>query len=160
MLDGGDAELFRTLRLHALRTAPEAFGSSYEDEAGLSLNEFRQRLDDRPNAIFGAFADARLVGMAGFAVNPKLKQRHKGLLWGVYVDPQWRGHALGQRLTQAVIDHARLHVDIVHATVMAANISARTLYLGLGFTVYGFEKDALRLGGQSYDDELLRLDLR
>lgn len=64
MLDGGDAELFRTLRLHALRSAPEAFGSSYEDEAGLSLNQFRQRLDDRPNAVFGAFADARLVGMA------------------------------------------------------------------------------------------------
>nr|WP_255607474.1 GNAT family N-acetyltransferase [Phyllobacterium sp. 2063] len=72
-----------------------------------------------------------------------MQQRHKGLLWGVYVDPQWRGHSLGQRLTQAVIDHARLHVDTVHATVMAANISARTLYLGLGFTVYGFEKDAL-----------------
>ena len=43
---------------------------------------------------------------------------------------------------------------------MAANLPARTLYLGLGFTVFGLEKDALRIDGQSYDDELLRLDLR
>ncbi len=160
LLDGGDAECFQALRLHGLRSAPEAFGSSYEDEAGQSINDVRLRLVDRPNAVFGAFADERLVGVAGFAVNSKLKQRHKGLLWGVYVDPEWRGHALGKRLTQAVIDYARLHVDTLHATVMAANISARTLYLRLGFTVYGFEKDALRIGDQSYDDELLRLDLR
>lgn len=159
LLDGGDAECFRALRLHGLLTAPEAFGSSYEDEAGQSMNDVCKRLDDRPNAVFGAFVDERLVGVAGFAVTSKLKQRHKGLLWGVYVDPEWRGHELGKRLTQAVIDHARLYVDTLHATVMAANVSARNLYLGLGFTVYGFEKDALRIGDQSYDDELLRLDL-
>ncbi len=160
ILDGGDAECFQALRLHGLRTAPEAFGSSYEDEIGQTISDVRQRLDDRPNAVFGAFADDKLVGVAGFAANNKLKQRHKGLLWGVYVDPEWRGHELGRRLTQAVIDHARQHVDILHATVMAANASARTLYLGLGFTVFGFERDALRIGDQSYDDELLRLDLR
>jgi RimJ/RimL family protein N-acetyltransferase len=160
ILDGGDAESFQALRLHGLRSAPEAFGSSYEDEVDRSTEEIRQRLDARPNAVFGAFAEGKLVGVAGFAANTMAKQRHKGLLRGVFVDPQWRGHDLGKRLTQAVIAHARPHVDTLHATVMAANVSARTLYLGLGFTVFGFEKDALRVNGQSYDDELLRLDLR
>lgn len=160
MLDGGDAESFQALRLHGLRSAPEAFGSSFEEESDLDIAEVRRRLGARPNAVFGAFAHDGLVGMAGFAMNTKLKQKHKGLLWGVYVNPDWRGHDLGKRLTQAVIDHARQHVDTLHATVMAANTSARALYLGLGFTVFGFEKDALRINGQSYDDELLRLDLR
>jgi ribosomal protein S18 acetylase RimI-like enzyme len=160
MLDSEDARSFQTLRLASLRLAPEAFGSSYEEEHDLDIAEVRRRMSARPNAIFGAFAAGKLVGVAGFAANQKVKQRHKGLLWGVFVDPQWRGHDLGKRLTQAVIEHARRHVDTLQATVMASNISARTLYLGLGFTVFGFEKDALRVDGKSYDDELLRLDLR
>jgi RimJ/RimL family protein N-acetyltransferase len=160
ILNGSDAETFHALRLHGLRSAPEAFGSSYEEERELGIEEIRRRLDDRPNAVFGAFADGTLVGMAGFAMGTKVKQRHKGLLWGVFVDDDWRGHNLGKRLTETVIDYAHLHVDTLHATVMAANMSARTLYLGLGFTVFGLEKDALRVNGQSYDEELLRLDLR
>lgn len=160
MLDGNDAENFQRLRLHGLQTAPEAFGSSYEDEIGVAIDDLRQRLDARPNAVFGAFAGDELVGVAGFAGNTKTKQKHKGLLWGVFVDPQWRGHNLGKRLTLAVIEHARLHVDTLHATVMASNASARALYLGLGFIIFGVEEDALRIDGKSYVDELLRLDLR
>lgn len=160
MLDSQDAEYFQQLRLTGLKTMPEAFGSSFEEEVDLAMNEIRRRLEDRPNAVFGAFADGELIGVAGFAGNTKVKQRHKGMLWGVYVDPKWRGHQLGKRLTQAVIDHARLHVDTLHATVMASNVSARTLYLKLGFTVFGIEHDALRIDGKSYVDELLRLDLR
>lgn len=159
-LDGADAARFRSLRLHCLQSAPEAFGSSYEEEVNRDISEVRTRLEARPNVVFGAFAGDMLIGLAGFAVSPSLKKRHIGLLWGVFVDPAWRGHELGKRLTQAVIEHARHHVDILHATVMASNHSARSIYLGLGFTVYGFEKDALRHGGISYDDEHLRLDLR
>ncbi|MEP7454649.1 GNAT family N-acetyltransferase [Phyllobacterium sp. SB3] len=160
ILNSDDAERFQKLRLRGLKAMPEAFGSSYEEEVDLDISEIRRRLDASPNVVFGAFADDILVGVAGFAGNPKTKQKHKGLLWGVYVDEQWRGHQLGKRLTQAVIDYARDHVDTLHATVMAANISARTLYLDLGFTVFGVEKDALRIDGKSYTDELLRLDLR
>jgi ribosomal protein S18 acetylase RimI-like enzyme len=160
ILDARDAESFQALRLYGLRTVPEAFGSSYEEEVDRSVEEVRQRLEARPNAVFGAFVDGKLVGVAGFAVNTTLKERHKGSLWGVFVDPEWRGHDLGKRLTQGVIDYACLHVDTLNAIVTAANVSARTLYLGLGFAVYGFEKDSLRVDGQSYDDELLRLVLR
>ncbi len=160
ILTSDDAERFQQLRLHGLKATPEAFGSSFEEEVDLHSSEIRRRLDALPNAVFGAFADNKLVGVAGFAANPKTKQKHKGQLWGVYVDEGWRGRQLGKRLTQAVIDHARHHVDILHATVMAANISARTLYLDLGFTVFGLEEDALRIDGKSYTDEFLRLDLR
>lgn len=160
ILSSKDAEAFQELRLRGLKAMPEAFGSSYEEEVDLDMSEIRRRLDASPNAVFGAFAEDILIGVAGFAGNPKTKQKHKGQLWGVYVDEQWRGHQLGKRLTLAVINYARDHVDTLHATVMAANISARTLYLGLGFTVFGVEEDALRINGQSYTDELLRLNLR
>jgi RimJ/RimL family protein N-acetyltransferase len=160
VLTAQDATSFQQLRLHGLKSAPESFGSSYEDEVDRKPADIEQMLDGRPNAVFGAFAGTELVGMAGFATTPKVKQKHKGLLWGVFVHADWRGHDLGRKLTLAVIDHARTHVDTLHATVMAKNLPARALYLGLGFTVFGFEKDALRINGQSYDDELLRFDLR
>lgn len=160
VLNSKDAERFQQLRLHGLQVVPEAFGSSFEEEVDLDMSEIRRRLDALPNAVFGAFAENELIGVAGFAANSKTKQKHKGLLWGVYVDEEWRGHQLGKRLTLAVIDYARNHVDTLHATVMAANITARTLYLSLGFEVFGVEKDALRIDGKSYTDELLRLDLR
>ncbi len=62
MLIGSDAESFQALRLRGLRTVPEAFGSSYEEEVDRSVEEVRRRLDARPNAVFGAFADEKLVG--------------------------------------------------------------------------------------------------
>lgn len=160
MLDTADAAAFQAFRLCALLDRPEAFGSSYDEEKDEPLGEVAQRLGARPNAVFGAFAEGQLVGIAGFARNPRLKQKHKGLLWGVHVDRQWRGQGLGRKLTLAVIEHARQHVDTLHATVMAENVTARNLYLALGFAIFGVEKDALREGGRSYTDELLRLDFQ
>ncbi|QND53661.1 GNAT family N-acetyltransferase [Phyllobacterium sp. 628] len=159
-LTSEDAKSFQHLRLHALKVAPENFGSSHEDEVDRNLDDIKKMLGARPNTVFGAFAEDDLVGMAGFATTTKTKQKHKGVLWGVFVHSDWRGHDLGRQLTLAVIEHARQYVDTLHATVMAANLPARKLYLGLGFEIFGFEKDALRIGGQSFDDELLRLDLR
>lgn len=69
LLQPSDAQAYRDLRLEALRSSPEAFGSSYEEEALLALETIEARIPSSgPNAIFGAFADQALVGMAGFVV--------------------------------------------------------------------------------------------
>jgi hypothetical protein len=66
-LQPSDAQAYQALRLEALRTSPEAFGSSYEEEAPLALETIRARMPSTdPNAIFGAFAGKDLVGVAGF----------------------------------------------------------------------------------------------
>jgi RimJ/RimL family protein N-acetyltransferase len=159
ILEPSDAQAFRDLRLEALTIAPEAFGASYEEDESLPLETFRARLSARPNAVFGAFADQALVGMAGFAVYDSMKARHKGLLWGVYVKPEWRRNATGKRLVQAVIDHAARHVIMIEAAVGLGNDTARRTYHGLGFKPYGIERKALRVGDRFYDEELLYLDL-
>jgi GNAT superfamily N-acetyltransferase len=159
ILEPSDAEGFRDLRLEALTVAPEAFGASYEEDASLPLETIRARLSASPNVIFGAFADDDLIGMAGFAVYDRVKARHKGLLWGVYVKAEWRRHHVGKRLVQSVIDHASRHVIMLEATVGLANDSARHTYHGLGFKPYGIQRKALRVGDTFYDEELLYLDL-
>ncbi|KFG68945.1 GNAT family N-acetyltransferase [Microvirga sp. BSC39] len=159
ILEPADAEAFRNLRLEALTVAPEAFGASYEEDVSIPLETMRARLSASPNAVFGAFADRALVGMAGFAVHDRMKARHKGVLWGVYVKAEWRGHQVGKRLVRSMIDHASRHVIMLEATVGLANDGARRTYHGLGFKPYGIQPKALRVGDTFYDEELLYLDL-
>ena len=159
ILEPSDAQAFRSLRLEALTVAPEAFGASYEEDASLPLETIRARLSASPNVVFGAFADHGLIGMAGFAVYDRMKARHKGILWGVYVRSEWRGHHVGKRLVQSVIDHASRHVIMLEAAVGLTNDGARRTYHGLGFKPYGIQRKALRVGDRFYDEELLYLDL-
>jgi RimJ/RimL family protein N-acetyltransferase len=159
-LTPSDAQAFRELRLEALSSHPEAFSSSYEEESPRSLEEFQARIPSSgPNAIFGAFADGRLVGMAGFVIYDRPKARHKGLMWGVFVKPEWRKQRVGKALVQSVIDRASRHVIMLEAAVVLTNESARRTYHGLGFKPYGVEPKAIRVGDIFYDEELLYLDL-
>jgi len=155
-----DADAFRTLRLEALTTAPEAFGSSPEEEAARPMDLVRSRLDAAlPDAVFGAFAGDDLVGIAGFALSQGIKKRHKGLLWGVFVRAGWRDRGTGAQLVRAVIDHACNHVLLLQASVVTTNGSARRVYDRLGFILYGIERRALRVADAFHDEALLVLNL-
>ncbi|MGO4387070.1 N-acetyltransferase family protein [Microvirga sp. 2YAF29] len=158
-LTPSDAQAFREVRLEALATNPEAFGSSYEEEVDLPLETIRSRIPVAgQNAIFGAFVGERLVGMAGFAVHNRVKASHKGVMWGVYVHADWRGYGLGRKLVQHVIEQASRHVIILEAAVGLNNDSARRTYHALGFKPYGIEPKALRVGDTFYDEELLSIE--
>jgi RimJ/RimL family protein N-acetyltransferase len=160
-LGATDVEAYRELRLTALANSPASFGISYEEEARLSMDSLGSHVvSDGPSVIFGALAGAQLVGVAGFAANQRLKRRHKGTLWGVFLMPEWRGRGLGDRLVGRVIEHATAHVLILQAGVTMTNQRARQVYARLGFVPYGVERQALLIDGTFYDDELLALDLR
>lgn len=78
-----DASHFRSLRLAALRDAPQAFGSSYEEEHLVTPQEWARRLEPAPTrAVFGAWDGERLVGSAGLLRMAPLKQLHKAVIWG------------------------------------------------------------------------------
>lgn len=159
-LDATDAEIFREVRLAALRDAPAAFGSSYEEEVARPLSAFAERLAaPEPNLAFGAFIGDALCGIAGFRQENGLKTRHIGVLWGVYVVPAQRNTGLSKALVEIVISHARRHVVMLHADVGADNTVARRLYESLGFRCYGVLPKALKVDGRFIDEALLALDL-
>lgn len=160
-LTSTDATTFRDLRLRALAEAPEAFGASLEEEGDQPLDAFARRLaPPEPSQVFGALRDDHgLTGIAGFLAYTGLKTRHIGLLWGVYVAPQWRSSGIGAALLDAVIDHARQHVLVLHADVGVDNHAARRLYESRGFRCYGVLPRALRVEGRFIDEALLALDL-
>jgi RimJ/RimL family protein N-acetyltransferase len=156
-LSGPDAEAFQALRLEALERHPAAFAAAPEEEAGRSLDEVALRLEQ--GVVFGALVDGRLAGSAGFAQPDRIKKRHKGVLWGLYVEAAARGQGLGRALVERVIAHAGEQVEQLHATVSTTNLAARQLYLQLGFQIYGLEPRGLKVGDRYFDQELLVLRL-
>ncbi len=153
-----DLPLFRPLRLEALRRHPEAFGSSFEEEQGADLARL---IGVDPNVTLGGFVGDALVGTAGLVVSPKLKQRHKGHVVGVYVAPDWRHSGLADALIDRLVRHARTGgLILLTLTVAAANVAARRLYLRAGFEVYGREPLSLRVNGELLDEDLMALRLR
>ncbi len=161
-LDTPDAAAFQALRLAALRTTPEAFGSSYEEEKDDALEAVAARIAPRPGrAVFGAFDGDVLVGVAGLAREPTLRKRHKAFVWGMYVAPSARGHGLARGLMLAALGLARETDGVAKVTlsVDAANVPAIALYESLGFVVFSREQDAMRIGDEIRDDLQMALTL-
>lgn len=152
-LQPDEAEAFRTIRLEALERNPEAFGSSLEAEMAEPLEWFAERL--QRSAVFGAFRHSDLVGIAGFYALTAAKVRHKGVLWGMYVRPSGRGSRAGRILVEKVIEHARMHVELLQLTVVSTNERARRLYADMGFVEYGLEERGLKQGDQYFDEVLM-----
>src|SRR5579863_1477813 len=148
---------YREIRLEALRSSPEAFGSTYEAESVRPLAHFSERVASCP--VFGAFRDAEIVGMAGFLGREGAKDAHKGYLWGMYVRVSARNAGVGRKLAQAVIDYARQHVEVLQLDVVRENETARRLYARLGFVEYGIERKSLKQNGRYYDEVLMAKDL-
>lgn len=162
LLTADDAEIYRQLRLQALRESPTAFASSYEHEAALALREFAARLrlhGDPANGIFGAFGDANaLIGMIGFVRENRPKRAHIGSVYSMYVVPERRGRRIGAALLDTAIAHARqLGLRQIVLAVNANNAAASGLYRSRGFQRFGLERDALFIDGTYFDEEHLAL---
>jgi RimJ/RimL family protein N-acetyltransferase len=165
-LTEADVASYWPLRLRALREEPEAFGGSYEVQRDLPLEVPAARLraaEEAPDsAIFGASDEGgRLVGMIGLQREQGVKNRHKAMIWGVYVTPEARGQGLGSALLQTALDFGRQipGLEQVLLAVAAHNTAARALYLAAGFETWGLEPLALKLGDRYVDEEHMILFL-
>jgi len=142
-----EAEKLRTLRLDSLLNTPDAFASSFEEEVGWTAEVYEQRQKSSPdNFIIGAFDDDKLIGMAGFAHERFRKNKHVGILWGMYVQPEYRKQNIGSRLVEKLVENARTfpHIEQINLGVVSTLIPAITLYEKMGFTLFGTEKNAMK----------------
>src|SRR5258706_13929136 len=119
-LEMHDVTSYCDLRLEGLKSHPEAFGASWEDEYAKPAPWWAKRLET--STVFGGWIDdSPLLGVAGFHRNDSAKLRHKGVLWGMYVRPGARGSGLAASLWHRVIAHARTLVEEISLTVGASN---------------------------------------
>jgi RimJ/RimL family protein N-acetyltransferase len=166
-LTPADAGEFQALRLRALRDAPEAFGSTYEEEVDTPIATIEARLDAgesaRSSFVLGVRRepDGALVGLAACFRQSAHKERHRAIVGGMYVAPEARGQGAGGRLLDAVVARAREWVGLeqLTLTVVPESLAARGLYLSRGFRPFGVEPRALKHGDRYFDVEHLWLPL-
>jgi ribosomal protein S18 acetylase RimI-like enzyme len=139
----GDGLKLKAIRLQALLTDPDAFGSSYQSESTRNDEEWEMR------AVRGAEGDAQFlavvefddefVGMAG-AYQPDDRPSTREL-YGMWVAPDFRSTGIGSQLVDAVkewsIEAGAYEIDL---WVVVDNRRARGLYLAAGFTDTGLSK--------------------
>lgn len=96
-----DIEVYREIRLRALRSDPHAFGSSYDREVSFDDATWRDRLsgfDGRSGTVFISEYDDEVNGMVGIA---RSEVDTDAVLWGMWVDPAARGSGIAARLVAA-----------------------------------------------------------
>lgn len=163
ILDEPDARLYQELRLSALKSNPEAFGSTYEREVKFSLETVIERMKPTNDKfVLGAFDNSgTLVGIVAFVRENGLKTVHKGNVFGMYVAPNVRGNGLGKSLLLELIAKAKIFTGLeqINLAVISDNEIAKRLYKSLGFEVYGVEHNALKYNGQYFDEDFMVLKL-
>ena len=155
-----DAKLWATLRWEALESHPLAFGASVPEDLATLAQSLRSRMSEE-SVVFGAFSHDFLVGIVGIVRNAGLKERHKSLIWGMYVTAGIRQHGVGERLLRAAIEHARTWKGVrqVHLSVSDEADTAKRLYEKVGFKEWGREPRALCWEGRYADETHMILNL-
>lgn len=164
-LEPADQKLFFQLRMEALETHPESFGSTQDEFAAQSEEDRQRQLSGMEDSfVLGAFLGENLVGVLGFFRRKGEKLRHKGVIWGVYVLPAARRKGIARALLLESLQRSRSMkgLDAILLTVVSSNHSAKSLYQSMGFTTYGQERAALRIGSEPtnlIDEDLMELVL-
>lgn len=162
LLHKDDAEAWALVRREALEAHPLAFGASVPEELSALAEAVRPRLSPNDeSAVFGAFDGDSLIGIVGIVRNAGIKERHKSLIWGMYVTARSRRRGVGALLVRAAIEQARSWpgVELVHLAVSETAADAKRLYERLGFQEWGREPRALVWGGRFADELHMVLDL-
>jgi GNAT superfamily N-acetyltransferase len=141
-----DWRALRDMRLAALRAAPDAFGSTYEEQAAFGEADWRRRIAggcaflaylpevSAPEVSASEVRAAGPVGLVGgYQPAPGVVE-----LVSMYVRPEGRGRGVGEALIEAVIGWARArNAPTVHLWVTDTNKHASRLYERCGFSFTG-----------------------
>jgi RimJ/RimL family protein N-acetyltransferase len=160
-----DALRLRLLRLEGLRDAPAAFAADYDRSAAEPVERWVERINEytqgKQSVIYVAEVGEQLIGMTGLGRGHWRKTEHAGVVWGVYVQPAWRGVHIAEALIEECIAWGRAQgVTVVKLGVITTNSAAIRCYLRCGFTVYGVDPQAICYNGVVYDELLMAKDIR
>lgn len=154
LLGPEDVEIFRRIRLEALRAEPDSFASSTVDWEKLSDDEWRQRIT--AGAVFVAFRDGDPVGIMGLLRERASKMAHRATVVMVYMRESLRGSGLAKMLLERLIEHARSQgIRQLELSVSAENAKAIGFYSRQDFVKVGRIPGGCIRNGREVDDLIM-----
>ncbi|MBC7798339.1 MAG: GNAT family N-acetyltransferase [Pyrinomonadaceae bacterium] len=126
---------FSQVRLKALLTNPEVFGSNYERESQMPEAEWRSRLQEKVNGIFLIYENETPIGITCVSIDRDDATRKTALLWGSWLAPRVRGKGLSELMYQTRINWAREQptVEKIIVSHRASNLASKRANQKHGF---------------------------
>lgn len=132
---------YKALRLEALKEDPEAFGSTYEEDADKPDEEWKSRLEKAQKLknywMFFAKLNGELVGMVGARETSPPDTPPIIKIYGVYVSSKVRGKGIGKKLMTYLLEEITKNPKWKKARVKVFPTQkiAINLYKSLGFKI-------------------------
>lgn len=153
-LEDADVEVFKELRLEALRCEPANYASSFQDWANLSQDDWLERMSDC--TIFVGYVNEQPVGLMALMQQRPSKMAHRAGIIMVYVRESARGTGLAALLLETLTDYAReCGISQLELSVSAENAVAIGFYHKHGFSKIGVIPGGYRHEGRDIDDVLM-----
>ena len=133
----GEVDLYKRIRLRALKDAPHAFGSTFESAIQRSAESWREQADrsalGSDRATFIAFSEKVTIGMAAlYRLEDKVDT---GELLQVWVSPEYRGTNVIWDLMDIISEWAaENNFRQIIAGVNKTNPRALKFYVKYGFS--------------------------
>jgi RimJ/RimL family protein N-acetyltransferase len=117
---------YKRIRLQALATDPHVFGSNLAKEEAHPDTHWQSALQDPAIGIFGVYAQEVLVGMTGVALKRDDPTGRVCVLWGSWLQPDFRKKGFSTLMYQARLDWARAHPTVQRVIVShrASNLAS------------------------------------
>ena len=129
-------QVLRDIRLDALRDTPDAFGSTYAEQAAAAEADWRRRIS-RGRTFFAYVPEVNGTEPSGIVGSLQEKPGPVELV-SLWVRPRARGRGVGEALVTAVINWAKARsAASVHLWLTETNQRARVLYERCGFRLTG-----------------------
>jgi RimJ/RimL family protein N-acetyltransferase len=151
---------FSRIRLRALLTDPQVFGSNYEKESQMTEADWRVRLRAQDNAIFLICGDETPVGMTCVSVDRNDPTGKTALLWGSWLAPQFRGKGLSELMYRTRIEWAKAQptVEKIIVSHRASNLASERANQKHGF-VRARKKEKIWTDGATEDEIFYELKI-
>lgn len=134
-----DWEVFRSIRLEALKDSPQFFGSNFVRENAFTQTDWHERLSGDGKAMFGLFDENQIIGLTGIVTDQNDQSQKTALIISSYTTPVYRGKGLSRMLYQACISWAKDQPQIKRITVShrESNLASKHANQKFGFVEIG-----------------------
>lgn len=159
-LTDGDWRELSQIRLKALKTDSQVFGSNYETESKFTQTDWRSRLHSKDSAVFMIFDDEKPIGMTGVSLWREDSSNRTAIFWGSWLEPDYRRKGLSRLMYQARLDWVKRHptVERIIVSHRASNVASKYANQKHGF-VFTRTHEKVWADGETEDEVCYELKL-